>query len=95
MSDLINVLTYSLAVVSVVAVVLGLLWWWQAHRNDRLVDELSHLQDALDEAVRARNAALYRVGRLERRLARMERDDVARSRRGYIDMPTRINGSRI
>ena len=96
MTDLISVLTYTAALLLAVIVALALYAWREVQRNDDLTATLDQLRHDLADAEKSRADALYRAGRLERRLARLERDDEIRSRRaGYIDMPPMVNGKRV
>lgn len=96
-TDVVSVLAWSTALVLFVVVGLAVGWWREVHRNDGLAAELDQARLDLANAHRETSAARYQNGRLERRLARMERDDATKvryGRAGYVDMPT-INGKRV
>lgn len=97
MTGLTTILAYTSAIVLVVVVGLAVGWWREVSRNDDLVAELDQARLDLATSKRETAAARYLNGRLERRLARLERDDATQvryGRAGYVDMPT-INGRRV
>lgn len=96
MSELINVLSFTAALLLVVIVGLAVFGWYQVHRNDQLADQLDRVHHDLAVMTRERNAARYQVGQLEQRLVQRDRDVQTRRVRGYVDvdMPT-INGKRL
>jgi hypothetical protein len=94
-NDLVHTLAYTAAVLLAVIVGLALYAWREVRRNDQLVDELDRAHQEIAAIAEARDTAKYRAARLETRLARLERDQLTRTRRaGYIDMPT-VNGKRV
>lgn len=97
MTGLTTILAYTSAIVLVVVVGLAVGWWREVSRNDDLAAELDQARLDLADSKRATAAARYLNGRLERRLARLERDDATKVHKrvsGYVDMPT-MNGRRV
>ena len=86
---------FAAAGVLFLAVIAGLAVWLRLEfrRSNRLAAELDRAHADLVAARAGLAGARYEVGRLEGRLARLERDDATRVRRaGYVEMP--VNGKR-
>lgn len=96
MTELLDVLWYTTVLLLVLASVFAVLWWLEIRRNDRADEALAAVAAERDTARKERDQARYDLGRLERKLARVERLDATRVQRtAYVDMPTRVNGERV